>query len=67
MDNFHEYLKKMIKESFIKSLEEEPWWCLMCGEGGNYMGERPDIYMFPPESHACRMKTPEFRGIICDD
>lgn len=53
-----EWLRKEIREGLAKKLAEAPWWCLICGEGGNYEGERPELYWFPPEDHVCPPAEP---------
>ncbi len=56
MNTFDEYLKEELKKRLLKRLAEEAWWCLICGEGGNYEGDRPDEYWFPPDDHVCDIK-----------
>ena len=55
-------LNKMLDEKFSKL----PWWCMLCGEGGNYDGERPHEYWFPPVDHVCPKKDPmqKLKGIV---
>ncbi len=59
MDTFNEQLKEELRKSLLKRLSEEPWWCLICDEGGNYEGERPDEYWFPPADHICKIVRPQ--------
>lgn len=53
-ETIEEYLKRRLKEELDKKFEAQPWWCLLCGEGGNYEGNRPDFYWFPPKDHVCK-------------
>jgi len=63
-DAFKDWLRAQIKEAFEEHLAAQPWWCLICGEGGNYEGLRPDRYWFPPKSHRCPpMPPPDLKGI----
>ncbi len=62
-EELKEWIQQRIKEEFEKVLAESPWWCPMCGEGGNYEGERPDEYWIPPEDHQCPPKKPKLKGI----
>jgi hypothetical protein len=56
-EDAHNDVKEWLKQEMRKQLDEElakgPWWCVLCGAGGNYKGERPDEYWFPPEDHIC--------------
>ena len=51
-----EYLGPMLMKDMAKELAKAPWWCVLCGEGGNYEGKRPDEYWFPPRDHKCDPK-----------
>lgn len=62
-DDIKEYLKEELRKEFQRALDESPWWCPMCGEGGNYIGTRPQLYWIPPESHQCKPKKPNLKGI----
>lgn len=57
------WLRDQMKEEWEKMLADQPWWCLLCGEGGNYEGERPDEYWFPPATHICKPKEPVLMGV----
>ncbi len=52
---FEKYLREELRKKLFKRLGEQPWWCMVCGEGGNYEGIRPDNYWFPPENHGCKL------------
>lgn len=52
-DEFKQYLTNCLREGLEEELAKAPWWCMICGEGGNYEGERPDEYWFPPVDHEC--------------
>ncbi len=56
MNEFEQYLHEELYKRFLGRLAEQPWWCMICGEGGNYEGDRPDAYWFPPEDHVCDVK-----------
>ena len=63
-ETVEEYIRRNIAEMLKKTLDTAPWWCIFCGEGGNYDGERPDEYWIPPESHKCSVTMKELRGIL---
>lgn len=60
---YEDLVKAFIKQELRKKLQAKfsalPWWCLLCGEGGNYEGERPADYWVPPASHECALLRPE--------
>lgn len=58
-----QWLRDQMKEEWEKMLAEQPWWCLLCGEGGNYEGELPDEYWVPPADHICKPKEPVLMGV----
>lgn len=67
-ESVEEWIRKELKKMLAKKLAKAPWWCLLCGKGGNYEGERPDEYWFPPEDHVCKPPgppaLPKLKGII---
>lgn len=52
-EDFERYLKERLTELLTEEYNKAPWWCGICGEGGNYEGPRPDAYWFPPKDHEC--------------
>lgn len=67
VDPVREYIRRKLEERVLARLAAAPWWCLICGAGGNYEGERPDEFWFPPESHVCDLKHEvELRGLSRD-
>lgn len=56
MSEFVEFVKEELKKALAEEFAKQPWWCLICGEGSNYEGERPDEYWFSPEDHVCKVK-----------
>lgn len=58
-----QYIKEELEKALEKRFAELPWWCLLCGEGGNYEDERPDEYWFPPKDHICKPNKPNLVGI----
>lgn len=66
------WLKRKLREGLDQALAEAPWWCLLCGQGGNYEGERPDEFWFPPDDHICDKRLyennplPKLKGILDD-
>lgn len=52
-ESVEEYLARVIRERLVALFAEYPWWCLFCGAGGNYDGDRPDEYPPPPLEHVC--------------
>lgn len=65
-EDLQSYIKRKFLEELDKVLKEGPWWCVICGEGGNYEGERPDAYWFPPEDHVCP-PPPSLKRVWRDD
>ena len=63
MGELEDYIKAELSRKLEEVLAALPWWCLICGEGGNYIGERPDEYWFPPKDHECPPLDPKPVGI----
>lgn len=53
MGELEDVIREELDKKLKAALAAAPWWCLICGEGGNYEGERPDEFWFPPEDHVC--------------
>lgn len=47
------WMRAELQREYCELVAGLPWWCMICGEGGNYEGDRPDYYWFPPENHIC--------------
>lgn len=63
-DPLREYIYSELEKNLKEVLTTAPWWCLICGEGGNYEGKRPDEYLPPPPSHECPpLDFSKLRGI----
>jgi hypothetical protein len=62
-ESLSEYLDRRLAEIVAERLAETPWWCILCGEGGNYEGPRPDVYLPPPADHVCEPAFPPLRGL----
>lgn len=60
MRDVEAYILNSIFNFFERNI---PWWCCVCGEGGNYEGVRPDDYIGPPKDHKCSRKQQQIRGI----
>jgi hypothetical protein len=58
-----EYIKSELNRMLSEALAKLPWWCFRCGEGGNYVGERPDEFWFPPKDHVCPPRNPKVIGL----
>jgi hypothetical protein len=63
LGDVEDYIREELQKSLDKTFADLPWWCMICGEGGNYDGERPDEFWFPPEEHQCVKKDPELLGL----
>lgn len=51
---FKEWLADEMKRTYKEYIESLPWWCGFCGVGGNYVGRRPDDWMWPTsDQHTC--------------
>lgn len=59
-----EYIREELDKLFKKVLAEAPWWCMVCGDGGNYEDERPDEYLPPPLDHVCKETHGNPEGIL---
>lgn len=49
-----DYIQDELRKGLLEELAKQPWWCMLCGMGGNYEGDRPDEYWFPPDDHVCQ-------------
>lgn len=58
------YLNDELTKEFERALSAAPWWCLICGDSGNYNGQRPAKYWAPPKDHVCKSIKPKLKGII---
>lgn len=68
IDTFREYVKERLREDYKKRLAALPWWCGMCGAGGNGWkpGDDTGAAMLPPTEHYdgdCNPKFDKLRGI----
>lgn len=54
--DFVGYLVKRLEERLNKKISKYPWLCEICGEGGNFKGEVPEDYWYPPKDHVCKEK-----------
>lgn len=66
MGELEDYIKAELSRKLEEVLTALPWWCIICGEGGNYVGERPDEFWFPPKDHVCPPLDPKPVGISVD-
>jgi hypothetical protein len=64
MGKLEDFIRQEMTNHLDKTFAALPWWCLLCGEGGNYEGERPDEYWFPPENHVCKQKQPPSHEVV---
>lgn len=56
-EDVRSWLQRRLLEELWEALNKAPWWCLICGQGENYEGDRPDDYLPPPSDHVCPRST----------